>query len=100
MPSLPLTRLAWPAFVCAGLLLPMSGDAQELRLSGYGTAGLSWDDRSDMAPTRDISQLPRDVSGGRAGYSTGPNWRLDSHLGLQLDYRLAAEFELASQLVL
>ncbi|MES2126605.1 MAG: hypothetical protein V4463_04980 [Pseudomonadota bacterium] len=78
----------------------MSGHSQELRLSGYGTAGLSWDDRRDMAPTRDISQLPRDVSGGRAGYATAPNWRLDSRLGLQLDYRLAPEVELVSQLVL
>lgn len=78
------------------LLLALAAPAvadDGLRLSGFGTLGYAYDSRSDIAPARDISQQPRD------GFRTGPGWRLDSRLGVQLEYRLSPGVDLVGQFV-
>lgn len=65
-----------------------------LRLSGFGTLGYTYDRRDDIAPARDISQKPRD------GFSTGPGWRVDSRLGIQLEYALNPSVDLVAQFVM
>lgn len=104
--DLPVLPNRWTVATCLALACAMA-QAQvpdtapgEWRVSGYGTAGLTWDDRKDMAPTRDISQRPRDVTDDRAGFASAPTWRLDSRLGLQVDYRLSDRLELVAQAVL
>lgn len=88
-----------PAKWLAGLLttLTLTGAPaladDGLRLSGFGTLGYAYDRYGDIAPARDISQQPRD------GASTGPGWRLDSRLGVQLEYRLGAGIDLVGQFV-
>lgn len=57
------------------------------RISGYGTLSYSADDRGDLAAIRDISQRPVDYQ------KTGPSWRLDSRLGVQLTYRFTPQVE-------
>lgn len=63
------------------------------RVSGFGTLSHSWDDRDDLALIRDISQRPRQ------NYATGPTWRLDSRLGVQLNYRFSPQVEAVAQVV-
>lgn len=53
--------------------------------AGYGTLSRGWDDRDDLAAIRDFTQRPAD------GAATGPSWRMDSRLGMQLAYRFSAE---------
>jgi hypothetical protein len=65
-----------------------------LRLSGFGTLGYAGHSRSDIAPARDISQLPAD------GYRTGASWRLDTRLGVQLEYAVSPSLDLVGQAVL
>lgn len=67
---------------------------EALRLSGYGTLARTWDDSRDLAPIRDISQRPRN------SFATGPTWRLDSRLGVQVAYRLSPSVEGVGQAVL
>lgn len=57
------------------------------RISGFGTLGYSWDDRSDLAAIRDFTQRPQH------GQNTGATWRLDSRLGLQFAYRFSPRVE-------
>lgn len=64
-----------------------------LRLSGFGTVGHTADNRGDMAPARDIAQLPD------SGFSTGPSWKVDSRLGVQMEYSLSPNADLVGQLV-
>ena len=52
-----------------------------MRVSGFGTLGYVWDNRGDMAPSREVSQRPD------KGYRTGPSWKMDTRLGVQLEYR-------------
>jgi len=81
----------------AGLLLLAAGSAaladDGLRISGFGTLGYAYDRRGDIAPARDIGQKPRN------GPSTAPGWRLDSRLGVQLEYRLGQNVDLVGQFV-
>lgn len=82
-----------------GFVLLLAGNvsavaADDLRLSGFGTVGYTADNRSDMAPARDISQKPRD------GFATGGSWRMDSRLGAQLEYRVSPIVDLVGQIVL
>lgn len=63
------------------------------RFAGYGTLSRSWDDSHRLAPIRDFSQRPAD------SFSTGPSWRLDSRLGLQLSYRFSPQAEAVVQVV-
>lgn len=65
----------------------------DFQLSGFGTLGYAVDDNSRIAPTRDISQLPKQ------GARTGGSWRMDSRLGVQMEYRPAANVELVGQAV-
>jgi hypothetical protein len=64
------------------------------RISGYGTLAYAFDNRDEMAPVRDISQRPKNR------YLTGDSWRLDSRLGLQIDYRIHSEANVTVQGVL
>lgn len=80
-----------------GLCLALGGAAaladDGLRLSGFGTLGYTADSRSDIAPARDIVQLPE------SGFSTGPSWRVDTRLGVQMEYSLSPNADLVGQLV-
>lgn len=67
--------------------------APALRVAGFGTIARSWDDRHDLATTRDLTQLPAD------SYLTGPSWRIDSRLGVQFSYEASSEWETLFQLV-
>jgi hypothetical protein len=58
-----------------------------LRFAGYGTLSRGWDDRGDLAAIRDFTQRPAD------GPATGPSWRMDSRLGMQLAYRFSPGME-------
>lgn len=98
-----IKRLAcWLALL--PLLTPALAAAQDtlntVRFSGYGTLGLTWDDRRDMSPIRDISQLPKDIDTPRAGFASGPTARLDTRIGVQVDYRLNPQIEFVGQGVL
>lgn len=64
-----------------------------LRLSGFGTMGYADDDRSDLAPVRDITQKAKN------GASTGASWRLDSRLGMQFEYGINNSFDIVGQMV-
>ena len=64
-----------------------------LRLSGFGTLGYVWDDRGDMAPSREVSQRPDN------GFRTGPIWKMDSRLGVQVEYRFNAVADVVVQSV-
>lgn len=68
--------------------------ADALQLSGFGTLGYTSDNRSDMAPARDISYRPRN------GSATGASWLPDSRLGVQLEYRASPTVDLVGQVVL
>jgi hypothetical protein len=85
------TMLAALALSAAGAAFAAPDDA--FRLSSFGTFGYTADDRSDIAPARDISQKPR------KGAATGGSWRVDSRVGLQLEYRLGANADLVGQVV-
>lgn len=68
--------------------------SDDFRLSGFGTLGHSADKQSRIAPSRDISQRPEN------GFSTGASWRLDSRVGVQLEYRVSPSVDLVGQIVL
>lgn len=89
-----LARLALSCTVLAACLLgsatAWAGD--DFRVSGFGTLGYVMDNRPDIAPARDISQKPQN------NFRTGSTARMDSNIGLQLEYRLAANVDLVSQL--
>lgn len=53
---------------------------RDLRLSGFGTLGYVTDSRSDIAPARDIVQFPKH------GFRTGSGWKIDSRIGVQVEY--------------
>lgn len=89
------TYRSWASFsiLLLGLTaLPAHAD-DRLRVGGFGTLGYTTDSRSDIAPARDVAQLPQD------GYSTGPSWRLDTRLGLQMEYSLYPSVDLVGQWV-
>lgn len=67
---------------------------EDLRLSGFGTLGYVRDNRQDIAPARDISQLPRD------GFSTGAGWLVDTRIGVQAEYAVSPVIDLVAQVVL
>jgi hypothetical protein len=80
----------------AALLLTGGAPAlagEGVRLSGFGTLGYARDDRADLTPTRDISQLPK------VDYEAG-SWKLDSRLGVQLEYGVSPAVDLVGQVVL
>ncbi|MBF0257314.1 MAG: hypothetical protein HQK62_00510 [Desulfamplus sp.] len=70
----------------------MEGDTlSNLRLSGYGTISYTLDDHDDIAPMRDIRQMPQNP------FKTNSTWRLDSRLAIQADYRFSPEVEFVIQ---
>ena len=69
-------------------------DGEPVRVSGFGTLGYSRDNRPDIAPSRDISQVPVD------SFATGASWKLDSRIGAQFEYRPNSMFDLVAQVVL
>lgn len=79
-----------PLLLAVGNAPALGGEA--LRLSGFGTLGYAWDNRSDLTPTRDISQLPK------VDYRAG-SWKLDSRVGAQLEYGLTPLVDLVGQVV-
>lgn len=89
-----LTRSAWASVILliAGNTLALADEG--LRLSGFGTLGYAHDNRMDIAPTRDISQLPNN------GFQTNAGWRMDTRLGVQLEYAVAPALDLVGQVVL
>lgn len=87
-----LPRRMLSLLLAFGCTVP-AGANENLSLSGFGTVGYAYDRRADIAPARDISQKPRH------GYATAPGWRLDSRLGVQLEYRLGAQVDLVGQFV-
>jgi hypothetical protein len=91
MPSPVLILLTAALLLVGGSL---SARAEEgLRLSGFGTLGYAHDDDSALTPTRDISQLPK------VDYEAG-SWKLDSRLGVQLEYGFSPLIDLVGQVVL
>jgi hypothetical protein len=64
-----------------------------LRLSGFGTLGYVSDNRTDIAPVRDITQKPDKE------FSTGSTWKVDTRLGLQMEVSLGPKADLVAQLV-
>lgn len=79
----------------AGLLLTAVCHAQMaegFRISGYGTVGIAQDNRSDIAPIRDISQRPSDNLGRSS-------WQRDTRLGVQAEYRVSRLVDLVGQAV-
>ncbi len=84
--------------VLAGLALlllvaPQVQASDLLSLSGFGTLGYQADNNSYVAPTRDISQLPRNL------YAAGPSWRMDSRLGVQVTSKPNPNVDLVAQVV-
>jgi len=85
----------WPALALAALLActrpALAGEEDSeispWRISGYGTLSYSWDDRSDLAAIRDFTQRPAQLQ------QTGPTWRMDTRLGVQLAYRFSPQVE-------
>ena len=85
--------LALPLLLAIGNVSALADEGLEgLHLSGFGTLGYVQDNRSDLTPTRDISQLPK------IDYTAG-SWKLDSRLGAQLEYRLSPTIDLVGQVV-
>lgn len=84
---------ATPASAATERTLPAIDTASRLRFNGYGTVGLSWlDQPHDWGFRRDISESGdpgKDVSA-----------RIDSRLGLQLNYAVSERIELVTQAVL
>ncbi len=87
----PWVRPIWvflPLFIL--IMLP-TWASEILSVSGFGTLGYQADNRSDVATIRDLSQRPKD------GYATGPTWRLDSRLGVQIESRPDPRVDLVVQ---
>jgi hypothetical protein len=81
----------WLAFLVSVCNLARADDT--LRVSGFGTLGYANDDRSDLSPNRDLSQKAKN------GAATGASWRLDSRLGVQLEYSVNRSMDLVGQFV-
>ena len=79
--------------ISASMGAQASNSADGLRLSGFGTLGYAADDRADIAAARDISQQPQN------GFATGDTWRIDSRLGVQLEYGVNDNIDLVGQVV-
>jgi len=90
--ALVLRVLSIGALLLAGDQAPALAN-ETLRLSGFGTLGYAADNRPDVAPMRDIGQLPRN------GYATGASWKLDSRVGVQFEYKPDQVIELVGQIV-
>lgn len=91
----------WSVRVLSGLLVLCAASAQAadgepspVRLSGYGTLAYSWENNSQMAPIRDITQRPQN------DFLTNESWRLDSRVGLQATYQHSPQLGALAQLVL
>jgi hypothetical protein len=85
---------AWSLLVLLALGNIPAFAEEGLRLSGFGTLGYAYDNKPDIAPARDINQLPKN------GYATAPGWLVDSRLGVQLEYGVNQNIDLVGQLVL
>jgi hypothetical protein len=84
-PVLALWMLA--AGIRPALAAEESSEISPWRISGYGTLSQSWDDRGDLAAIRDFTQRPAQLQ------DTGPTWRMDTRLGVQLAYRFSPQIE-------
>lgn len=81
-----LISLLFVAFACVS-----TAQAEDLRVSGFGTLGYSRDNADNVAFIRNITQpAPEDTQG---------SFLTDSLLGLQLNYRPHPEFEAVVQAV-
>ncbi len=80
------------ALAAVGALPVLADDG--LRLGGFGTFGYVRDNRGDIAPARDISQLPK------SGFRTGAGGLVDTRIGVQLEYAFSPTIDLVGQLVL
>jgi hypothetical protein len=89
-----LRRAAWAITVllATGATPVLADDGP--RLSGFGTFGYVRDNRGDIAPARDISQLPKD------GFRTGAGWLVDTRIGVQVEYAFSPLIDLVGQFVL
>jgi hypothetical protein len=89
-----LRRAAWAisALLAFGATPVLAED--HLRLSGFGTFGYVRDNRGDIAPARDISQLPKN------GFRTGAGWLVDTRIGVQVEYAVSPVIDLVGQFVL
>jgi len=90
----PLFPGAWGGLVLLALGNIPAFAEESLRLSGFGTLGYAYDDKPDIAPARDVNQLPKN------GYATAPGWLVDSRLGVQIEYGVSPNIDLVGQLVL
>ena len=71
-----------------------ASDAEGWRVSGFGTLGHVWDNRNSMATTREVNQRPDN------GYKAGSSWKMDSRLGVQVEYRFNDVADVVVQSVL
>ncbi len=86
----------WSVLVLAVLLSLFNlaaSAAEHFKVGGFGTLGYTADNRSDIAATRDISQLPDQ------NFATGASWKLDSRIGVQLEYKPNDTTNLVAQIV-
>lgn len=92
---LPCRRLlpALLAGVALNFVALPTAAVEGLRLGGFASLGQVSDNRAGIAPVRDISQRPD------RGADTGSGWKVDSRLGLQLEYGLSPDVNLVGQLV-
>lgn len=86
----------WSALALAVLLSLLNlaaSAADSFKVGGFGTLGYAADNRSDIAASRDIGQLPKN------NYATGASWKIDTRLGVQLEYKASDTIDLVAQLV-
>ncbi len=72
---------------------PAARADETLHVSGFGTLGYVFDDHADVAPARDISQLPKH------SYNTGGSWEVDTRFGIQVEYKPTPMLDLVGQFV-
>ncbi|MFA7243227.1 MAG: hypothetical protein WC091_24225 [Sulfuricellaceae bacterium] len=90
-----LFSLATRVLLVLSALANVPAFAEEgLHLGGFGTLGYNYDNKPDIAPARDVSQLPKH------NYATGPGWLVDSRVGVQFEYGVSPNIDLVGQVVL
>ncbi len=73
---------------------PLLWQVKGLSLSGFGTISYSLDDHDQLSFIRDIGQYPA------RGWEQNTNWRSDSRIGVQMEYRPSTAIEAVTQFVL
>jgi len=87
------TRVMLAALCCVWGAVSCADDAVDRpwRLAGFGTLGGAWASADGIEYRRDVTQAPTGVAGG-AGAAN-----VDTRLGVQLNYRLGADWEAVVQ---